>query len=230
MHVYIFLSFRILLLLQQRSGRMMMNGKRSFFESNSKRNQVLFEEHDAIEKISHNLLSYIPDTYPESIVVACIGTDRSTGDSLGPLVGTLLSEKSTSPFFVYGTLEDPIHAINLHEKLEEIKSKHNNAFIIAVDACLGKIKSVGHVQIGEGPLKPGAGVNKELPEVGNIHITGIVNVSGFMEFLVLQNTRLNLVLKMAKIIADSIHIASQSLNTKHTISQLHWDIDQEKAT
>ena len=89
---------------------------------------------------------------------------------------------------------------------------HNDPFIIGIDACLGKVRSVGIVQIGEGPVKPGAGVNKDLPAVGNAHITGIVNVSGFMEFMVLQNTRLNLVLNMAKTIADGIHFTHLQFN------------------
>jgi putative sporulation protein YyaC len=70
------------------------------------------------------------------------------------------------------------------------------------------MKNVGVIQVLDGPVKPGAGVNKELPAVGDIHITGIVNVSGFMEFFVLQNTRLNLVMKMAKTIANGIYQAS----------------------
>jgi len=32
------------------------------------------------------------------------------------------------------------------------------------------------------PMRPGAGVNKELPEVGNISITGIVNFHGIYGF------------------------------------------------
>lgn len=207
-----------------------MNVKRNFLDLNNNKKYTLFEEHDAVEKISLNLLSSIPVNRQKSIVVACIGTDRSTGDSLGPLVGTFLSEKPTSPFLVYGTLENPIHAVNLQEKVQEIKDKHHDPFIIAVDACLGRMKNVGTVQIGDGPLKPGAGVNKNLPEVGNIHITGIVNVSGFMEFFVLQNTRLNLVVKMAKIIADSIYVAGESLTTQATFNDLSWTFDQKEAT
>lgn len=84
---------------------------------------------------------------------------------------------------MYGTLDDPIHAVNLEEKLIEIYAKHNDPYLIGIDACLGRLKSVGVIQVGNGPVRPGAGVNKELPAVGNIHITGIVNVSGFMEFL-----------------------------------------------
>ncbi|MEH6940882.1 spore protease YyaC [Bacillus sp. JJ722] len=207
-----------------------MNVKRSFLDLNNNKKHTLFEEHDAVEKISLNLLSSIPGNHPKSIVVACIGTDRSTGDSLGPLVGTFLSEKPTSPFLVYGTLENPIHAVNLQEKVQEIKDKHHDPFIIAVDACLGRMKNVGTVQIGDGPLKPGAGVNKNLPEVGNIHVTGIVNVSGFMEFFVLQNTRLNLVVKMARTIADSIYVAGESLTTKATYNDTSWTFDSKEAT
>src|SRR5690606_15580241 len=104
----------------------------------------------------------------------------------------------------YGTLEDPVHAKNLQEKIKKIYSSFNNPFIIAIDACLGKIDRIGYISVGEGPLKPGAGVNKNLPAVGNISITGIVNLGGYMEYLVLQNTRLNLVMKMADTLVQSI--------------------------
>ena len=47
-------------------------------------------------------------------------------------------------------------------------------------------------------------MNKSLPQVGDMHITGIVNMSGFMEIMVLQNTRLNLVMNMANIVSKGI--------------------------
>lgn len=140
-----------------------------------------------------------------SIVILGIGTDRSTGDCLGPLVGHKLRTISKNNIFVYGTLDDPVHAKNLIDVLEHINTNHKNSFIIAVDACLGKPERVGCICIGKGPLKPGAGVNKNLPAVGNMHVVGIVNISGFMEYLILQNTRLNLVMKMADIISHGIH-------------------------
>ena len=205
-----------------------MNIKSSFFDNKSSLSRILHEDLDASKQISKELLSLLP-VHPRPIVIACIGTDRSTGDSLGPLVGTLLKEKtSSSEFFVYGTLEDPIHAMNLKERLNDIQQTHLNPFIIGVDACLGKVKSVGIVQVGAGPVKPGAGVNKELPAVGDAHITGIVNVSGFMEFMVLQNTRLNLVLKMAKTIANGIYFAGSQIHQKQAFQQFNWTFDQEK--
>jgi len=60
------------------------------------------------------------------------------------------------------------------------------------------------ITVGRGSLRPGAGVNKSLPAVGDVYTTGVVNVAGFMEYFVLQNTRLGLVVKMAKIIAQGI--------------------------
>ena len=141
------------------------------------------------------------------IVVVCIGTDRSTGDSLGPLIGTSLSKYRSPRFALYGTLEEPVHAMNLEDTLNRINNRFRNPFIIGIDACLGQVASVGCIQVGIGPVRPGAGVNKELPPVGDIHITGIVNVGGFMEYFVLQNTRLHLVMNMADIISLSLFTA-----------------------
>jgi len=157
-------------------------------------------------------------------VLLCIGTDRSTGDCLGPLVGSKLSALEQDAFYVYGTLEQPVHASNLQQKLEEIHRHHESPLIIAIDACLGSQENVGCINIGDGSLQPGAGVNKNLPSVGEIHITGVVNIGGFMEYLVLQNTRLNLVMRMADLIAEGLlhtinHSTTQELAREASIAQ-----------
>lgn len=138
------------------------------------------------------------------IVFVCIGTDRSTGDSLGPIIGHKLRELKYGNVHVYGNLDKPVHAKNLHEITGLIKEQYHNPFIVAVDACLGKMEHIGYITVGMGPLKPGSAVNKELEPIGNIHITGIVNFSGFMDFLILQNTRLGTVMKIADIISSGI--------------------------
>ena len=49
-------------------------------------------------------------------VVLCIGTDRVTGDSLGPLVGTFLHAYGSDRYLsIYGTLDFPVHALNLED-------------------------------------------------------------------------------------------------------------------
>lgn len=137
------------------------------------------------------------------IVVLCIGTDRVSGDSLGPLVGTLLTEECRYAK-VYGTLKEPVHAQNLSETIDLVERKHPEAFVIAVDACLGKAANVEKIVFLNKPLKPGMGVNKDLPEVGNVNIQGIVNVGGFLPQLVIQNTRMNTIYNMSRIIAATL--------------------------
>lgn len=133
-----------------------------------------------------------------TIIFLCIGSDRATGDCLGPIIGYKLSKyKSYHNYYVYGTLEEPVHAKNLRDTISTIYETHEDAFIIAIDASLGRSDHIGFITIGEGPLKPGAGVDKNLPEVGDIFITGIVNFSGMLDNMLLQTTRLNVVMSMA---------------------------------
>ncbi|WP_102273362.1 spore protease YyaC [Cytobacillus massiliigabonensis] len=206
-----------------------MNLRNNLFDKKDGAARIPYDETNAAADLAKAIKHLLPSgVTSRPVVIVCIGTDRSTGDSLGPLVGTLLEEKKLSSFFVYGTLENPVHAVNLADKLDEIKKTHFNPFIIGIDACLGRLKSVGMIQAGEGPVKPGAGVNKDLPEVGHIHITGIVNVSGFMEFFVLQNTRLHLVLNMAKTIANGIYKASLGYDSSPIISAFKWESEKEQ--
>ncbi len=160
-----------------------------------------------LKEFSNCFLEYFSKKIPyrKETIILCIGTDRATGDSLGPLIGYKLKNISYPNVFVYGSLDEPVHAKNLQETLDMISKNHLDPLIIAIDACLGKMEHVGYITIGEGALKPGAGVRKDLPPVGDLFITGIVNFSGFMDMLVLQNTRLSLVMKMADIISAGIN-------------------------
>lgn len=138
------------------------------------------------------------------IVFLCIGSDRMTGDCLGPYVGQQLSRYAGHGLFVYGTLTDPVHAMNLEKIYTFIKNRHPAALIIAIDASLGQKKHLGYVTIGNGALYPGAGVRKELPPVGDIHITGVVNIGGMLEQFTLQTTRLSTVISLADTITQGI--------------------------
>lgn len=160
-----------------------------------------------------------------SIAFVCIGTDRSTGDSLGPLIGYKISNLKHKKVYVYGNLENPVHAKNLDEAMKKLASDCVRPFVIAIDACLGRLEHVGYITIGEGPIKPGSGVNKELPPVGDMFVTGIVNFGGFMDFLVLQNTRLNIVMKIADLVATGIRYVLWRLETEDSIYTEDQDAD-----
>ena len=145
----------------------------------------------------------------EKLLILCIGSDRSTGDSLGPLVGYKLKPllSKYEKIDVLGTLEEPVHAKNLNQVIDKINKDYSNPLILAIDASLGQFHKIGFVNLKKGPIKPGLGVNKNLPHIGDISITGVVNVGGMMEYVVLQNTRLSIVMKMADVISKSIFLS-----------------------
>ena len=187
----------------------------------SEKNRVHIDDKKAgktLYSIIHKQILKLKYHQGMELIILCIGTDRSTGDSLGPLTGTMLEKIDYFPAHILGNINNPVHANNLKTIITKINNKFKNPFIIAIDAGLGKQSSVGCIDVKKGPLKPGTGVNKKLKEVGNMHITGLVNVSGYMEYLVLQSTRLSLVMKMAKIITRGLKSSILSLTTEKSIA------------
>lgn len=166
-----------------------------------------------------NILKEVFNSTSQQIVILCVGTDRSTGDSLGPLVGSMLKDSKIS-FPVYGTLEEPVHALNIKKIMNDIKQLYNNPFILGIDACLGDERQIGLILLREGPFIPGMALNKSLPSVGDYHMTAVVNyLDPFSPVQSLNNTRLFVVMRLAemmsKIITDSV-IYDDALERKIT--------------
>lgn len=141
----------------------------------------------------------------QGVLFLCIGSDRSTGDSLGPLVGYKLEQTvwRQQPS-LFGTLRQPVHAINLEETMCRIRTDYEDHVVVAIDASIGRHEHVGYITLGMGSLRPGLGVRKNLGAVGDIFITGIVGSGGAWEPLLLQNTRLSVVMELADCIYDGI--------------------------
>ncbi|AEI39557.1 spore protease YyaC [Paenibacillus mucilaginosus] len=135
----------------------------------------------------------------ENLQFLCIGTDRSTGDALGPLVGTMLEEAGFRG--VIGTLARPFDASNMRERLAEIPPGRK---VIAIDACLGQPASLGWYQVSNRPIEPGKSVGKQLPHVGDYSIAAIVNVDAGQKYAILQSTSLHRVMNMAREITAGI--------------------------
>jgi putative sporulation protein YyaC len=110
-----------------------------------------------------------------SIVYVCVGSDAFIYDSLGPLVGTMLLERGIQN--VIGTLEDPMHAVNIYEKLALLKTMYKDHFVVAIDSCLcldsGKLNNI---YIQNSPVCPGLGTGKRLPPVGDISIKSPMHI------------------------------------------------------
>lgn len=178
--------------------------------------RVSFEDDHASSLLAEVLDRVLECAGDRDIAIVCVGTDRSTGDAFGPIVGSKL--RQVQDVAVYGNLDEPVHAVNLTSTLEMIRENHvREPFILAVDACLGNFDHVGHIIVEKGPLRPGAGVKKSLPEFGDFSITGVVNVSGFMEYFVLQNTRLSVVMKMSDIVVQALKMSLRRWDSRRKL-------------
>lgn len=136
-------------------------------------------------------------------IIVCIGSDLVLGDSLGPLVGTMLVKRNV-PAYVYGTLNSPITAKEITCAKTHIKLLHPDAFIVAIDAAVGSTDDIGLIKVSDKGLKPGLGVDKNLGVIGDCSIIGVVAGKSLQNYNLFNMTRLNLIYKMAEIIADGI--------------------------
>lgn len=138
------------------------------------------------------------------IVFLGIGSDRITGDCLGPLIGYKLERLKEHKFLVAGTLKNPVHAINLQQTMEKLEEMRPKPVIVAIDASVGNTEHLGLITLSRGGLQPGLGVNKNLPRVGEIAITGIVTSEEEKEPFYLQQIPLSVVMEMADCVVQGI--------------------------
>ena len=166
-------------------------------------------EYNKLESINE-LASELAKIIDENTIFVCVGTDRIIGDSLGPIVGSLLQDRI--PNKVYGTVENPVHALNVNEIGKTIKEKHEGTTIVAIDACIGITIPKGSIRLRNTPVKPGKGACKELDEIGDYSIAGIVyeKLPGDTARIIneqLGYVRLDFISKMAKVIVEGIVLA-----------------------
>ena len=160
----------------------------------------------AIKSFANSFLTHLLDenVSPKDLVFICIGTPLVSGDSLGPAIGERLQGYSMNQVAIYGTKEEPIHALNLTERFETIKKKHPDAFYVAIDASFGTRIHLGNICIHKGPVFPGLGVKKDLPPVGDMSITAIVCPYGPCRHKRLEMTSSKRIASQADIISAGI--------------------------
>lgn len=149
----------------------------------------------------------------DTILFLGIGSDRITGDCLGPLVGYKLEKMKSQKFFVEGTLASPVHAMNLQETMERVEQMCPSPLVVALDASVGSEEHLGLITLASGGLQPGLGVNKRFPEVGHISITGIVTSDEVEEPFYLQQIPLSMVMEMADCICQGVAMGMKMLHS-----------------
>ena len=138
-------------------------------------------------------------------VIVCVGSDLAIGDSLGPIVGSMLKFKTQGlNVFLYGTLALPVTAKEIRYMRSFLKESHADSPVLVVDAAVGAEGDIGLIKINDSPLRPGAGANKQLGSIGDLSIMGIVAEKSVGNYGLFNTTRLNLVYSMAELISDGL--------------------------
>ena len=107
-------------------------------------------------------------------VVICIGSDRVSGDMLGPLVGSALREEDRLPCPVYGWGGESGNGLNREKYLEMIGRRHRGSRLISVDAALGKEEDVGKIRLKKGGVKAGGALERKGDRIGDVGVIGVV--------------------------------------------------------
>lgn len=164
---------------------------------------VNYLSEDARATLLYALLQKLNEEATPPIIV-CIGTDRVSGDCLGPIVGHLLTGRYRLPTFVYGTLNNPITAKNAETTKLFVEQMHPDRPILAVDAGIGDCGSLGELRVINDGIYPGLALKRALPKIGTHSIVGIVCEDSYLNATLLAKTKMQLVYDMAEVIAGGI--------------------------
>lgn len=155
---------------------------------------------DGLISVLHSLLK---EEKPP--VVLCIGSDLVSGDSLGPIVGTLLAERTKElPVYVYGSLSAPVTAKEIKYVNTFLRRTHPDRKVLAIDAAVGGAGEAGLIRVQDSPVFPGSGANKKLEKTGDVSVLGIVTEKTPFRPTSLGAIRIRTVYRMAQIVADAV--------------------------
>jgi putative sporulation protein YyaC len=107
-------------------------------------------------------------------VVMCIGSERVSGDLLGPAVGRRLVEDYNLRAYVYGVTGRNINGANIDFYDRFIREVHKDSKVVAVDACLGARREIGKIKVGNCGVGAGHAVRKSGKRYGDVGVVGIV--------------------------------------------------------
>ena len=117
----------------------------------------------------------------KNILFVCIGNGKIIGDSLGPLIGTVLEKnkrliQNNVKIDVIGTFENPILYYNVEEFIKNIDSQDYSEIVI-IDYALGSKENIGKVMITPAEILIGVGVNRGRMVKGDIILKGVVGIN-----------------------------------------------------
>ena len=151
--------------------------------------------------------AYLIRNEKEPIVFMCVGSDKVVGDSLAPIVGEYLTKKFKIKAYVYGSLKNPITAINVLSAYNYIKVKHPKSKLIIIDATLSDEENINFVRLENNGIIPAGYFKNGNKIMGDISILGIVGSNILTDKTFISGVRINSVINIAYFIANAINFA-----------------------
>jgi putative sporulation protein YyaC len=150
------------------------------------------------------------DNRNKKIVFLCIGTNKVTGDSFGPLVGTKLQKllRYNKKISILGNIDKPINALNIEDKLLYVNKKYTDKYVIVVDSAVSEIELIGEIFVTKNKMVLGKGINRKISEIGDISIKCSVckdEYSGIENFKSLKNVPKEFIKNLADIVSIGIY-------------------------
>lgn len=144
-----------------------------------------------------------------NIIFLCIGTDRVTGDSFGPLVGYKLKNvlSHIQKVDIIGDLDETVSNRNILDAIQYIQTNYKNPFIVSIDSALSIRRNVGDIIVSNQGIYLGTSIRDKKVYIGDMSIQGVVAKNTCVaqyNFKRLQNTNLGLIMKMADTVASGI--------------------------
>ena len=160
-------------------------------------------------KFSNTICELTQNKLYSHIVFLCIGTDRITGDSFGPLVGYKLKNvlNHIKKIQVIGDLDETVSNQNILNAINYIEKNYKNPFIVSIDSALSIRRNVGDIIVSKKGVYLGTSIRNKKVYIGDMSIQGVVAKNTCVaqyNFRRLQNTNLGLVMKMADTVASGI--------------------------
>lgn len=172
--------------------------------------EVKYDNPDAVQIVSNAIFGLLCEYNNSKHAIACIGTDKVVFDSVGPIVGTFLTEMDIG-VPVVGTLEYPMHNLNIKNRTDKLYKEYGDRCIIAIDAVvienrLNFEEKFGVISVTPKPIIPGRGAGStDNKPIGDISI----KVQTVYAAEVDRNgpIRLHYIIEICKVISKSIEIA-----------------------
>lgn len=153
-------------------------------------------------------------------VIVCIGTNKISGDALGPLVGDFLVEIYDIDAYVYGKSGGNVNGVNFSAYYAHIQSHHADSIIVAIDSCLGAKADVGKIKVTSAGVRAGGALGKNNQRIGDIGILAVVGEYGQDNFNTLKSIDKIFVQDLAFSVAVKVHSLLQNIKENASFIEL----------